>query len=394
MFLYGKRLNELNEGDLQALIDNQVWEKHDLEYKKRMYGRSDEEIREMLRDITSIANAYGGHLIIGVREDDANEGIPIEILGVDRAEEETSRIISSCLSNVDERILGLETRIVPLSDGRSVIIIRIPRSLRSPHMITFKGLNQIWIRHDRQKSKMSMAEIKEACSKVESLRQKLDDFLHFREQEILEEMEYQPCYVVASTPLLVKDEILDIFDPRIRGMIKNPYNQRSESWIKCGDEVRTTLYGLISETPRCCRLEVFRNGHIEFRFWIMRNMLIEGERVVGGTRYPIFNSVALIGCLVSFIRFIRKLYSYIGLIEPIVVSVCFYNISNYGLYKSSKQMRKMDSIGPPMGFNVWSKRHLKIPPSQVGYFNDKDQVARKFADRIWNAFGYDKAPPF
>jgi len=35
------------------------------------------ERKEMLRDISSIANAYGGYLIIGVEAD--KEGIPIKI---------------------------------------------------------------------------------------------------------------------------------------------------------------------------------------------------------------------------------------------------------------------------------------------------------------------------
>lgn len=182
---------------------------------------------------------------------------------------------------------------------------------------------------------------------------------------------------------------MDIFDPKIREII-----QRPGSWIRCGDEASPTLYGLMSEIQDYCRLEVFRNGQIEFRLWIRKNMVIESERTVGGITYPIFDSVALISYLVNSIRFIRKLYSYIGLIEPIVISLCLYNIRNYGLYKSSKQRFKDDRIGPPRGFNIWSKRHLKIPPSQVSYFDDKDQVARKFADRIWNAFGYDKAPHF
>jgi hypothetical protein len=39
-------------------------------------------------------------------------------------------------------------------------------------MVTFKGMNQFWIRHDRQKSPMSIHEIKDICLKVEGLMRK------------------------------------------------------------------------------------------------------------------------------------------------------------------------------------------------------------------------------
>src|SRR4030042_326905 len=98
-----------------------------------------------------------------------NEGIPITFEGIEDAEAASARITSSCLSNIDERIPGLQIHLVPLSNGKHIIVIRIPKSPRAPHMITFKGLYQFWKRHDRQKSRMSIAEIKEACNVTEQL---------------------------------------------------------------------------------------------------------------------------------------------------------------------------------------------------------------------------------
>ena len=122
--------------------------------------------------------------------------------------------------------------------------------------------------------------------------------------------------------------------------------------------------------------------------------LIESVQEIKNEEYPIMRSCALVECPVSFIRFIRELYSYVGLIEPIVIAIGLFNIKDFGLYGDSDQRLKQPFIGPPFGFNVWSKTHLKITPSQVGYFDDRDQIAQRFADRIWNAFGYEKAPHF
>lgn len=111
----------------------------------------------MLRDISSMANAYRGYLILGLREE-KESGVPLEIVSVEKANEERDRILGSCLSNIEPRIVGLQARTVDIDDG-AILIICIPRSTKLPHMVTFKGLNQFWIRHDRQKSKMSVDEI-------------------------------------------------------------------------------------------------------------------------------------------------------------------------------------------------------------------------------------------
>ena len=72
----------------------------------------------MLRDITSMTNAFGGDLLLGVEEDE--EGVAIALPGIDRADDEGARIVSSCLSNIDERIPGLITQPVLLSKAGTV----------------------------------------------------------------------------------------------------------------------------------------------------------------------------------------------------------------------------------------------------------------------------------
>ena len=49
-----------SEADIQWLIDSQVQEAIDIDYKSQLYGNNDEAKREMLRDITSLANPQVG----------------------------------------------------------------------------------------------------------------------------------------------------------------------------------------------------------------------------------------------------------------------------------------------------------------------------------------------
>lgn len=95
MWLFSKPSEQLTEDDLGALITNGVRESVTLEFKRQMYDRRDPNARiEMLRDISSIANAEGGVLVVGIQEDGA--GTAQALVPVPDAEVEAARIISTC----------------------------------------------------------------------------------------------------------------------------------------------------------------------------------------------------------------------------------------------------------------------------------------------------------
>ena len=178
--VFNKAFDDIDYSDIQSLI-GKVAERQNIEYKQQVWEHNDKETREMLRDISSMANAFGGYIIVGVRAD--QDGLPIEIINISNAEMERDRIWSSCISCLESRIPGLKIKTISLPERESLIIIFIPRSTRLPHMVTFKGLNQFWIRHDRQKSPMSIEEIREACLRVENLQKNVQDFIKERKDE-------------------------------------------------------------------------------------------------------------------------------------------------------------------------------------------------------------------
>ena len=60
-----KPLDMLDESDLHALVDNQVPEGKDIDYKVVLHGNSEGEKKEYFADVPSFANALGGSLIFG-----------------------------------------------------------------------------------------------------------------------------------------------------------------------------------------------------------------------------------------------------------------------------------------------------------------------------------------
>ena len=79
MPLSNKPLESLEKSDLQSLVENQVPEGKTIDYKQALPGNSDSDKREFLADVSSFANAVGGNLIYGIKEE---SGVPVEVSGL------------------------------------------------------------------------------------------------------------------------------------------------------------------------------------------------------------------------------------------------------------------------------------------------------------------------
>ncbi|OGR94013.1 MAG: hypothetical protein A2V88_16180 [Elusimicrobia bacterium RBG_16_66_12] len=72
-------LAEVEEGDLVSLRDNAVAEGKLIDYKLEV-GTTREARKEFLKDVSSFANAAGGHLLVGVAE--GPPGLPADFPGL------------------------------------------------------------------------------------------------------------------------------------------------------------------------------------------------------------------------------------------------------------------------------------------------------------------------
>ncbi len=78
MALMSVPIDSITEDLLRSLIDDQVAELRNIEYKWDLPGTSPEEKREFLADVCSFANMAGGDLVYGMTE---NGGMPQELPG-------------------------------------------------------------------------------------------------------------------------------------------------------------------------------------------------------------------------------------------------------------------------------------------------------------------------
>jgi predicted HTH transcriptional regulator len=98
--------DDLSERDLLDQIQAGVPEGVLVDYKREMYGRTDADVREFLKDLSSFANTAGGHLIIGM---DETAGIPTvltPLIGMD-SDQELQRLENMARDGLEPRIAGI-----------------------------------------------------------------------------------------------------------------------------------------------------------------------------------------------------------------------------------------------------------------------------------------------
>ncbi len=159
MIFGGRSLHDLSFSDFQRLIDDQEQEDTHLEYKETAYSGKSSDIREMLRDVTALANAEGGYLVMGIREDHAGRAAALS--PIDDPKTKVQAINQACLDGIQERIPGLEVVSYEIGFSQGIIVIRVPPSEQRPHMVAHDHRTDFVCRYGTDKRTMTLGEIRE-----------------------------------------------------------------------------------------------------------------------------------------------------------------------------------------------------------------------------------------
>jgi len=383
MWPFTHSLDELAEVDLRALVTAAAREGTGLEFKREMYQRRDpERTREMLRDVASMANADGGVLIIGMEED--GQGTAQQLIPVPDAEAEANRLVQLCLAHIAERIPGLRALRTPIQGG-DVIVVRIPRSYRRPHMITFEGMTDFWIRHDRQKSRMSVAEVRTAVTGTEDVEMKVQ---RYAESRMTSGQSRGAAFIVAASPMLIEDGRISIEDERLRALLRRPPTFRPRVGVSLSDEdckIHPTLRGLAAVVAGIQELEVFRNGHVEFL--LFRHDMISKRQA--GTSGNILHGWAVAEYIRNFAHLIVALRGIGGIVDPYLIAVAIFNCRGVSMAEAGVDMWGRGRIGQ------WTEDdHIVLDPILMPADEPADSGAQRVANRLWNAFHFQRCPFF
>ncbi|MGX9393262.1 AlbA family DNA-binding domain-containing protein [Nitrobacteraceae bacterium UC4446_H13] len=159
--MFNKAFDDVSVADLQALVETRIPEGRRLEFKRDHYGRTDEQKREFAADVSAMANAQGGYLIIGI---DEKNGIASSIVGVAEANPDAlvRAVVESIRTSFEPPIPGARVRWIEIETGRGVLAIQIDRSWSAPHRVMVGRDGRFFLRDENGKHPMTVSELRRA----------------------------------------------------------------------------------------------------------------------------------------------------------------------------------------------------------------------------------------
>jgi hypothetical protein len=375
--MFNKNIDSLTFENVEWLINNRITEDQRLEYKREVWGNSEANKKEMLKDIVSMANKYGGYIIIGVDEGDNNEAVSFS--NFPDAEARKDEILSSLFANTQPRLQSVKIKIL-IKENVTIMAISIPNSFRKPHMITFSGINQFWIRHDRQKMPMSIDEIQESIINTSNTTKEIQSSFAIQKRIIEIKSNNQPILAIGVSPIPQDNEIIDILDAELREILTNGPTERQGgvSFNFSREQARPSYDGLAIGSNDFRKIDLHRNGYIQA---ISKLYLNED------TTPPIMYAWAILELIFKFTQKLKQIYNHIGYNGSICLFCSFHNIANIGLYPYPD-----GAIGNRShNLSRWDANSLEID-NLVFTEIDENKVTKIIADRIWQSFGFDIAP--
>ncbi len=376
-----RKIDDINKNDLDALVTDGVTEGRTIEFKQELPGNSDGEKKEFLADVSSFANAAGGDLIFGIEDTGGVASAIPGLAGFDK-DKEVLRLEQSILNGLEPRIPGLRFHAVEGFSNGPVLILRIPNSWASPHMVTFKGTSRFYTRNNAGKHQMDVGEIRGAFTASEALPERIRRFRDERLGKIVAEetpvrlfdcakivIHVLPAQSFTQPPSLDMADLLNDFG-------KLPILGYG------GGERRLNLDGLLtfaSSTDGECfgYSQLFRNGAIE----TVDSTTLHPESDDDKTIAPVYEQFAK-NCARQFLDFQRNL----GLSTPVFIFLSMIGVAGFTMWVRGRSPR----FGKE--YNKIDRDILLLPDVMVEDFEaEMDQVLRPTFDAVWQSSGFPRS---
>ena len=380
--MINKRFEAINKTDIEALILNEVAESRTLEYKEKLPGNSDDEKKEFLKDVSAFANTSGGDILYGISEQrDSNgktTGLPDQTKGLSSINSDTEirRLDSILQDGIEPRIPGAQIKAVDgFADG-AAIVVRVPKSWNSPHMVTFKNLSRFFARNRAGKYQLDVAEIRSTFIASESLAERIRDFRSDRIAKIIADetpvmLEPHPKIVLHVLPIesFSSNITIDLNSVDRASSLRPIY---SSGWNNRYNFDGLIAYSNFRESITYSYAQIFRNGSIEA---VEANLLRirDEKKLIPSIGYE----ERLINALQGYLELQRQL----ELRPPILVMLSLLGVKGYMMTGDSDRQRV------PIDRDV-----LPIPEVFVEDLTAQaSDILRPAFDAVWQSAGWERS---
>jgi hypothetical protein len=263
-------ITNITESDLVSLIADQVAEARTIDYKRDLPGTPNEARKEFLYDISSFANAAGGHIVFGVEE---KEGLPTNLVGLAgiNADQEILRLEQVAREGIRPPITGLQAVAVRLASGNIAIVWRVPKSWNPPHQVIYQRAFRFYGRGSNGKYQIDVDELRSLFSLSETVAERVRQFRIERIGRIVGggapvALMHRSCLVLHVVPL-------SAFGLRsgfsLTEAIEHPnyfpplYRNRPANWRINFDGILTLSNADEGAAEQRAYVQVFRSGIVE-----------------------------------------------------------------------------------------------------------------------------------
>jgi hypothetical protein len=365
-----KPLDKVTKEDIESLMQNRVAEGREVEYKSVLPSGADGDKKDFMADVSSFANAAGGEIYYGVTE---AGGVPTAIDGLVIADRdaELQRLDNMLRDGIDPRLPGVEMQFVDGFVAGPVLVIRIPKSWMSPHMVKYQNWSRFHSRNNSGKYLLDTAELRSAFSLAEALPEKIK---RFRDERLSQIMARQTPVVLVDRPCLVlhllpvssfgrHDEIPVGKLPRLQPIGSYHWDRRVNI-----DGVLTfsNQQGNVPGSPDYC--QVYRSGRIEAVY----ADIVQDQGDAGYITSRLYE-VKLVDAVRSYLTAMKDM----GIGLPVFISMCILGAKGAKMYASGAVF----AIDRPI---------LVLPDRLLEEYDaDVPKLMKPIFDSVWNACGFE-----
>lgn len=371
-----KQFDDITKADIDALLANGAPEGRTIEYKHTLPGNTDQDKKEFLADISSFANAAGGDLIYGL---DATRGIPTAIPGLEitNTDAEIQRLDSMIQSGIEPRVPGLRIKGINGFSQGPVLLVRIPQSWTSPHMVTFKGTSRFHTRNSAGKYQMDVTEIRAAFLMAEAIPERIR---RFRDNRLSKIMSGETPLPMASGAKMILHllSVSSFSKPTTVDVVAVSQNFGNLPPLGAGSYGggRMNLDGCMTflqtgDGPCYAYAQLFRSGAIE---------TVDGITLIG--KEPDIPSVAYERELIHVTEAYMKLLRQLAIEPPIIVMLSMIGVKGYKMI-----------LGPRYSLRnrvpVIDRDVLLLPEVVLEDFCEEPAtILRPIFDTVWQSVGF------
>lgn len=376
--LLGRNFDDIDEAIIQSLVAAGVPESVHLDFKRATYGTADADKKELLKDISAFANTLGGHLLIGIDEQDGAASAIVPVFP--DVDQELLRLEGIARTGVEPNIVGLRMRRVDVPGG-SVIVMYVPRSFNPPHRVIFRNSNRYYARNSAGAYELSLEELRMLFGEQRSLEQRAKSFVGERFLRVEGNDGAMPMPIAEGALVLHLVPLPDFGANRRIEM--SAITEQRDAFAPIGASGfsrRVNLDGFcvyrIDGRGQCHGYtQVFRDGSLEATSTSMFPQH-EGARMFGSLALP----RGIFTALRSYMRGLRALDAS----PPFLLQISATGVKGVRMAVNPMQ------FGDPPPFD---REIMHLPPSLITEYSADDNYQSIVAEQmnsLWNAFGFER----